>query len=607
MSRLNILKQWFGENKIAYDEEKIRIEHDTNNGFRVFAKQTLEVGDILCAIPKEAILSIKNCGVADVLEEQGLGGQLGLVIALMFERSLGEKSPWYGYIQSLPLRENIPLFWEKDQQACLDGTAVAHLLEPMPKDLKADYKEHVVPLVKENSKVFNAAKMTFDDFTAATSLVTSRAFRVDVYHEEAMVPLADLFNHRTDGEHVHFETNAQVCYYCGASGVCECDMVSSSEGSSDEDWEDLAADNELEIDHDSESDSENEIVSDRKEWTEKGSKESDTESVCSCPSDLYCTDSEDESEDELIDDGILAADMIEMSVVLSAKRGEEIFNTYGTHSNADLLSRYGFAESNNPYSTAVILSSDVVKQAAKLYSSKSAIEARLVFLNEKFPDLMHDLLGTISRNQKLDTPAHDHQPDQTELGCCDEDNHDHHSEMDDEEVEVDLDYMHIGYDGHPSLVTLCTVAVLVADNALFSFWNQDLSSALEYFMRIHNDVWKDTIVVPVSKKNSRKHSRASSKSNSFVVTQKAKTPTTNVSDGCSPTKIAVFQFISQLCAYQLKRYPTNLQTDRQQLQLLEQSNISTQDSMHTKFALIVRIQEKTILKHAIGICDGIEL
>lgn len=40
----------------------------------------------------------------------------------------------------------------------------------------------------------------------AYSLVTSRAFQVDAYHGAAMVPLADIFNHREDNQ-VCFEVS----------------------------------------------------------------------------------------------------------------------------------------------------------------------------------------------------------------------------------------------------------------------------------------------------------------------------------------------------------------------------------------------------------------
>jgi hypothetical protein len=39
-----------------------------------------------------------------------LFGPLGLALALMFEQALGEKSPWYLYLASIPKKEELPMF-----------------------------------------------------------------------------------------------------------------------------------------------------------------------------------------------------------------------------------------------------------------------------------------------------------------------------------------------------------------------------------------------------------------------------------------------------------------------------------------------------------------
>ena len=53
---------------------------------------------------------------------------------------------------------------------------------------------------------------TFLDVMHAYSLVTSRAFQVDAYHGAAMVPLADIFNHREDN-HVCFEVSVASVFF----------------------------------------------------------------------------------------------------------------------------------------------------------------------------------------------------------------------------------------------------------------------------------------------------------------------------------------------------------------------------------------------------------
>lgn len=50
---------------------------------------------------------------------------------------------------------------------------------------------------------------TFLDVMHAYSLVTSRAFQVDAFHGAAMVPLADISNHR-ENNHVCFEVSVST-------------------------------------------------------------------------------------------------------------------------------------------------------------------------------------------------------------------------------------------------------------------------------------------------------------------------------------------------------------------------------------------------------------
>jgi SET domain-containing protein 6 len=40
----------------------------------------------------------------------------------MYERAMGAKSKWHGYLSSLPPREYVPLFWSDDELALLEGT-----------------------------------------------------------------------------------------------------------------------------------------------------------------------------------------------------------------------------------------------------------------------------------------------------------------------------------------------------------------------------------------------------------------------------------------------------------------------------------------------------
>lgn len=60
----------------------------------VFAVTDVQENQLLCVIPRSAILSPRTTQLADILESEKLGGGLALTIAVMYEASLGTGSKW---------------------------------------------------------------------------------------------------------------------------------------------------------------------------------------------------------------------------------------------------------------------------------------------------------------------------------------------------------------------------------------------------------------------------------------------------------------------------------------------------------------------------------
>jgi SET domain-containing protein 6 len=122
----------------------------------------------------------------------------------MYERSLGERSGWSEYLRTLPAQEPLPVTWAEPQLALLRGTAIPPSVAADRERLRKDWERHVRPLSEAQPSRFPASHFSYDCYVAARTLTASRAFAVDAYHGEGMVPLADLFNHSPD-EHVRSE------------------------------------------------------------------------------------------------------------------------------------------------------------------------------------------------------------------------------------------------------------------------------------------------------------------------------------------------------------------------------------------------------------------
>lgn len=97
-SRLAQLEAWLEGVGITWDRQLVRLV-DTSSGCSGLALGVVAVADVpegapLCTIPKAACLSIRTSPIADIIEREGLGGGLGLVLAVLHEISLGTDSEW---------------------------------------------------------------------------------------------------------------------------------------------------------------------------------------------------------------------------------------------------------------------------------------------------------------------------------------------------------------------------------------------------------------------------------------------------------------------------------------------------------------------------------
>ena len=119
-------EEWMVGAGISYDAGLLAVSAGDAGcggvGLAVRAAAAVPEGAPLCLIPKVACLSTRTAAAADILEGEGLGGGLGLVVAVLSELARGAASPWHGYFAALPPREYIPLFWSESELELLQGT-----------------------------------------------------------------------------------------------------------------------------------------------------------------------------------------------------------------------------------------------------------------------------------------------------------------------------------------------------------------------------------------------------------------------------------------------------------------------------------------------------
>ncbi|KAI8607997.1 hypothetical protein BC830DRAFT_1157225 [Chytriomyces sp. MP71] len=421
---VNQLVSWLAANKVHFDKNSLEIECTTDNGnhhpaFSVVSRCSLKKDSVVGAIAKTACLTARNCGIADVIESECLTGTLALSVALLFERTTWQTtgiSPWDGYLQALPPHAPTPLFWTQEQLAWLEPTDVP--FREYAINLKDDFDNIVIPLLQRYPALFPPRDDYWTLFKECTSLVTSRAFAIDAFHGDALVPLADLFNHLSGGEHVHIEGEGDVCVFCGAvEDGCDClwsddeedhdDSHSHSHGgqaakkeptptedelkslsvkqlkswmtdrgvdaskcldktdlvdtllasftsTDDEDWEDDADDDDAPQDKSWLLDMEEPIPDLISAPSGKSKKSAQVKKPIRRPIPA----AEDSDSDEEVEDAL------DITIVRPVPARSQVYNVYGDHPNEALLNLYGFAEIRNPNNGVLVPVAGLVDELA---------------------------------------------------------------------------------------------------------------------------------------------------------------------------------------------------------------------------------------------------
>lgn len=373
--RVDALKQYLEEHEVQLHKIDIRCGvRGSGDAVGVVALEDLAEDFVVCHIPKDAVLSRKTTAIGDLIEEHELGGGAAVALALMYERSQGEKSPFALYLASLPYSEPTLFAWTDEELELLRGTEPIEVVKQDKQLLEEDYETLVKPIMESRPDLFpsDSPHFTLAAWKAASSIVASRAFQVDALHGDSLIPLADAFNHKTDAEHVHLETD-EVCPICGGAWPCEQHSLSDDEGEEVSDagsWEDVAGDVEGEIEREEDEEPARPAKKAKVDGKEEVADSTDRP-------EQENGKNEDEDEDEAIgvlvdeDSGSEAEsagdDIMEMRLIRPVKAGEEIFNTYGEHSNASLLHKYGFVDDEpgtNQYDVVTIPLA-IVREVAK--------------------------------------------------------------------------------------------------------------------------------------------------------------------------------------------------------------------------------------------------
>lgn len=302
------LIEWIRDNR-GFFSSSVELRESPLGGLGVFATEDIPENTVLLRIPKEEILSTRTCGISNLLTEYEYFGMEGLVMAYIFEKSLGAQSPWSIFIESIEAtpRPDVANLWPEEEKQLLKNTDI---------DTIGGLDELEISTLFEEAQEFISRcdgmvpTVDYKQYADALIMVSSRAFLVDDFHGLSLVPGACLFNH-SDKEDVHFESDFDVCELCGGL-YCDCRELKALK---------MKAAGEMDVD---EGQSGDEHAS--------GSENEDNDD----------DDSDDGSDDDAASAESSADNVCEIRAIRPILAGNEIMNTYGDEPNSVLLSRYGF-------------------------------------------------------------------------------------------------------------------------------------------------------------------------------------------------------------------------------------------------------------------------
>ncbi|PON67940.1 N-lysine methyltransferase SETD [Parasponia andersonii] len=364
--RVRAFKRWMKSQGIECSDA-LQLCDCPLQGLSVRALRYLSEGDVVATIPKLACLTIRTTGARDLIDRASFDGCLGVSVAIMYERSLGQSSPWAPYLQLLPYQECLPLVWTPEEvDSLLCGTELHKTVKEDQALMCEDWKENILPLLELDSFQLDASFFSVRDYFAARTLIASRSFEIDDYHGSGMVPLADIFNHKTGAEDVHFTA---VSSHSDSDGEDDNGQMNGHTNADDDEYELEPTPPVSPMDN-----------------AELGIILSGRKTPVECPSDWG-------------NDPVA----LEMIMIKDVKVGSEVYNTYGSVGNAALLHRYGFTEPDNPYDIVNIDLELVLQWSLSLFSSRCS--RTRVSLWRKL-----DYSGCVSQNSEYFEVSFDGEP-----------------------------------------------------------------------------------------------------------------------------------------------------------------------------------------------------
>lgn len=439
-TRLNDFERWLEKMGVTWNREGIEFVTRTN-GFGVVAKRDVDAGETLARVPMDACLTAKNCCVAEQIARRKLGGGLALSVAIAAERARGKASKWHEYLNAMEMPD-VPLRWKPEELEELTGTTIDGLASRDASHIREDYDNifrEVIPNIDQthaleavclfSSRAFGASARRNDAETSDRN--ASLPDRID--RDEALsvgnadgcsLPLQNLnCDFKQQGKiagaysHPGLASSSQTADI-RANSKCTDQGIYAEDGSLAEpengmgrslsDYDQVSYDEE-----ESGSDSEDGGVEQEEAMVPIADMFNHRVAAVNPPPQYHVVM---EGAGQFVREGTAGrerlpqlqigileeGDTLVIVALAPALLGSEIWNTYGELGNADLLNRYGFTASHNPFDTVCIHMEDLVHQVEERFGKRwCRRRTRLAARVLEDVDGSFDIYGDVSLEKNL--------------------------------------------------------------------------------------------------------------------------------------------------------------------------------------------------------------
>ncbi|XP_040489322.1 N-lysine methyltransferase SETD6 isoform X6 [Ursus maritimus] len=147
-------------------------------GYGMVARESVQPGELLFAVPRAALLSQHTCSIGGLLERergalQSQSGWVPLLLALLHELQ-APASPWSPYFALWPElgRLEHPMFWpEEERRRLLQGTGVPEAVEKDLANIRSEYYSIVLPFMEAHPDLFSPRVRSLELYRQLVALV----------------------------------------------------------------------------------------------------------------------------------------------------------------------------------------------------------------------------------------------------------------------------------------------------------------------------------------------------------------------------------------------------------------------------------------------------